>query len=398
VDGYEALSRRGGERLLGMGASGVGLHGEGERVRGVRSKGGRPPGIHRKGGPPEAAVEGLAMSPLGDGESPATGVSGVRQRLVTSPSRQAVARKRGSTSARNPQATPDNIDPKRWLREPDTFRALHDSGLLRRALREHGWEASRVEEAVRRTMPRLRRLRPASSATCSDDESLAAFLRKHYLWGCRTYDPAKAKASARLRARMADQARIAPSLRLDDGALSIYLKGVAGLSEDELRSFRRFRSLERRHAGRIACRTLYTAFGGQRRFTGFQAGHHLLSIAQEHSQSVGRCRQWTLAPRVVRSVRRLMASPTLLFMLRGGGRGERGVIYSETQRRNPQRRRRIPTVHPARVAGHALESVAVTLPARGPPPAATKTLENAMFGIPDSATGTRRHRERATAA
>ena len=233
------------------------------------------------------------------------------------------------------------------------------------------------------------------SATCSDDGTLAAFIRRHFLWGCRTYDPAKAKASARLRARIADEARIAPSLRLDDKVLEAYLRNVVCLTAEEMQRVRRFRALERRHAGRVACRTLYAAFGGQRRFMAFQARHRILHIAQEQSQSVGRCRQWTLATHVIRSVRMLMASPVLLFMV--CGKGER-VTYTETCSPDPPRRRRIFAVRPAREARHTFKSVPVTPAARGPPPEAPKTRENAMFGIPGSAAGARRRGERAVAA
>ncbi len=387
VDGYAALNRRGGERLLGLGARLLGD--DGEKMRGVRSKGGTPP---------EGAAKGLVTSPSGEGRPPAVDSPGIRQGLVTSSRRRSAAiRKSGSGSAREANSSSDNTDAARWRREPDTFRALHESGLLRRALREHGWNPSRVDEAVEWAAPRLRSLRPASSATCSDDKALTAFLRKHYLWGCKTYDPAKARASARARARIADEARIAPSLRLDDTTLRIYLKGVVGLSDEEMKCIRRFRALERRHAGRIACRTLYAAFGGQRRYQAFQARHGILSISQEHSQSVGRCRQWTLAPRVIRSVRMLMDSPVLLFMVRGERDRER-VIYTETHRRKPHHRRRTVAIHPARKPRHALESVTVTLSARGPPPKSPKTHENAMFGMSESAKGARRHGERAVAA
>jgi len=244
-------------------------------------------------------------------------------------------------------------------------------------------------------VPRFRRLRPTSSRTCSDPETLAAFLRKHYLWGCRTYDAAKAMGSAKARARAKDEARIMPSLRVSGKALEAYLTRVVGLSGKEMALFLRFRRLERVYAGRIACRTLYAAFGSQRRFMGLQARHGLLSIAQERSQSQRCCRQWTLSPRAVRSARLLMASPVLLFMLCGGG-GR--VIYSETHRRNSQRRRRISAVHLAREAHRTLESVTGTVAAREPPPEALKTSENAMFGKPGSAAGARRHGKRAVAA
>ncbi len=246
-----------------------------------------------------------------------------------------------------------------------------------------------MEEAVEWAAPRLRSLRPASSGTCSDGGMLTAFIRKHFLWGCRTFDPDKAKASARLRARIADKARIAPSLRLDDKALDAYLKGVAGLTGEEMECVRRFRTLERRHAGRVACRTLYAAFGGQRRLMVFKARHRLLSIAQEHSQSQRRCPQRTLAPRVIRSLRMLMASPVLLFMVRVEGERRR-VIYSETHTPDPRRKRRISAVHPAREACCTLEPVTVAPAARGPPAEAPKTHENAIFGKPRSAAGARR--------
>ena len=252
-----------------------------------------------------------------------------------------------------------------------------------------------MEEAVEWAAPRLRSLRPASSGTCSDGNTLASFLRRHFLWGRRTYDPAKAKASARSRTRLADEARIAPSLRFDDRALEAYLRNVACLTGEEMECVRRFRALERRHAGRVACRTLYSAFGGQRRFMAFQARHGMLQITQEHSQSVGRCRQWTLSPRAVRSVRMMMTSPVLLFMV--CGKGER-VIYIETRSTDPPRGRRIFAVRPARGVRRALGSVAFTLPARGPPPKAPKTRENAMFGKTRSAAAARRRRERAAAA
>jgi hypothetical protein len=344
VEGYGRLGLEGGERLLHAGA--------------------------------EHAANGLATSPI-----PGADPDG----------------KRGSTSARRVRkpAPSDVPDPERWRREPDTFRALHESGLLRRALREHGWDAGKAGEAVQWMAPRFRTLRPASSATCSDGRGLAAFLRKHYLWGCRTYDPKKARASARAQARAEDEARIMPSLRVSDKALEAYLTRVVGLSGKEMALFLRFRQLERLYAGRIACRTLYAAFGSQRRFVGLQARHGLLSIAQERSQSQGRCRQWTLSPRAVRSVRLLMASPVLLFMLCGeGGR----VIYSETHQRNSQRRRRISAVHLPREARRALESVTGTLAARGPPPEPPETRENKMFGMIDGASGARRRGERAVAA
>ena len=163
----------------------------------------------------------------------------------------------------------------------------------------------------------------------------------------------------------------------------------------EMESVRRFRTLERRWAGRISCRALDRAFGSQRRFLAFRARHPVLNIAAGHSQSEARCRQWTLAPRAVRSVRVLMDSPVLLFMLCGaGGR----VIYSETHRRNSRRKRRISAVHLAREAHRTLESVTGTVAAREPPPEALKTSENAMFGKPGSAAGARRHGKRAVAA
>ena len=83
-----------------------------------------------------------------------------------------------------------------------------------------------------------------------------------------------------MRVRAEDEARIAPSLRLSDKALDAYIKGVAGLSAKELECVRRFRRLERRHAGRVACRTLYAAFGRQRRFMIFTARHGLLPAAR----------------------------------------------------------------------------------------------------------------------
>ena len=358
VDGYGTLRADGGERLLEAGA--------------------------------ERAAKGLAASPIGQ-----NGGSG---RAVRPSNRDTTAGKRGSGSARHIRkpAPSDVPDPARWLREPDTFRTLHESGLLRRALREHGWDAGKVGEAVQWMAPRFRALRPSSSATCSDDRGLAAFLRRHYQWGCRTYDERKAKGNARARARAEDEARIAASLRLGDGkALDAYLTRVVGLSGKEMTLFLRFRRLEREYAGRISWRALYAAFGGQRRFMGLQARHGLLSIAQERSQSQGRCRQWTLSPRAVRSVRMLMASPVLPFMLRGeGGR----VTYSEAHQRSSQRRRRIPAVHPAREARRAIESVTGTVAARGPPSEAPKTRENKMFGKPGSAAGARRRGERAVAA
>jgi len=162
-----------------------------------------------------------------------------------------------------------------------------------------------------------------------------------------------------------------------------------------MESVRRFRAMERRWAGRISCRALDRAFGSQRRFLAFRARHPVLNIAAGHSQSEARCRQWTLAPRAVRSVRVLMDSPVLLFMLCGeAGR----VIYSETHRRDSQRSRRISAVHPAREARCALESATGTAAARGPPPEPPKTSENAMFGKPGSAAGARRRGERAVAA
>jgi hypothetical protein len=402
VEGYGMLRPDGGERLLeagaervakGLMASPIGEGGRPGRVAigaGDGGGGGRIAGLAGEDG-----CGGLVTSPIGYGEAPAAGLIGVGQGLVASPIPGAIAGKRGSGSARKAQAASDNTDPTRWLREPDTFRALHGSGLLRQALRLFGWDAARAAEAVSWMAPRFRRLRPTSSRTCSDPETLAAFLRKHYLWGCRTYDAAKAMGSARARARAKDEPRIMPSLRVNDKALEAYLTRAVGLSGKEITLFLRFRQLERLYAGRIACRTLYAAFGSQRRFMGFQARHGLLSIAQERSQSQGRCRQWTLSPRAVRSVRLLMASPVLLFMLRDeGGR----VIYSETHQRNPRRKRRISAVHLAREARCALESVTGTVAARGPPPEPPKTRENKTLGMIDGASGARQRGERAVAA
>jgi hypothetical protein len=93
----------------------------------------------------------------------------------------------------------------------------------------------------------------------------------------------------------------------------------------------------------------------------------------------------------------LMASPVLLFMLRGE-RGRGRVIYSETHQRNSQRRRRISAVHAAREVRCALESVTGTLPARGPPSEPPKTRENKMFGMIGGASGARQRGERAVAA
>jgi hypothetical protein len=389
VEGYGALRRGGGERLLALGFPS------------------RPPGardVPAGEAGSERAAEGLMASQIGEGGLHELAASPIGQdcgsgRGVRPSGRDATAGKRGSTSARHVRkpAPSDGADPTRWLREPDTFRALHESGLLRQALPLFGWDPAQSGEAVQWMAPRFRGLRSASSATCSDPETLAAFLRKHYLWACGTYDPKKAKAGARAKARAEDEARIAASLRLGDKALEAYLRVVAGLSGKEMESVRRFRGLERRWAGRISCRALYAAFGSQRRFMAFRARHRILRVAAGHSQSRGRCRQWTLAPNAVRSVRMLMASPVLLFML--WGERERGrVTYIETHQRDLQRRRRISAVHPAREARRALESVTGTAAARGPPPERSKTRENAMFVKPGSAAGARRRGERAVAA
>ena len=230
VEAYGGLRRGGGERLLRAGA--------------------------------ERAAKGLATSPTGECGQPG--------RVARPTGGDATGEKRGSGSARKARTASDNTDPARWLREPDTFRALHGSGLLRQALRLFGWDHAQSGEAVSWMAPRFRGLRPSSSATCSDDRGLAAFLRKHYLWGCRTYDERKAKGNARARARAGDEARIASSLRIGDKALEAYLRVVAGLSRAEMESVRRFRTMERRWAGRISCRALYAAFGGRRRFAAFR--------------------------------------------------------------------------------------------------------------------------------
>jgi len=236
VEGYGRLRQEGGERLLEAGA--------------------------------ERAAKGLTASPIGEGGRPGrvvrlTGEGGRGGRVVRPSGRDTTAGERGSTSARHVRkpAPSDGADPTRWLREPDTFRALHGSGLLRQALRLFAWDAALAAEAVSWMVPRFRRLRSASSRTCSDPETLAAFLRKHYLWGCRTYDAAKAMGSARARARAKDEARIMPSLRVSDKALEAYLTRAVGLSGKEMALLLRFRRLEREYAGRIACRTLYACSG-----------------------------------------------------------------------------------------------------------------------------------------
>ncbi len=324
VEGYAGLRRGGGERLLRAGAE--------HAAKGLATS---PIG--------ECGCQTPTAGPVGGRGRPApsarpVGAGGCRGRIMRPSGGASTEGKRGSTSARHVRkpAPSDGADPTRWLREPDTFRALHGSGLLRQALRLFGWDPAQSGEAVSWMVPRFRALRPASSATCSDGRGLADFLTRHYLWGCRTYDPKKARASARAKARAEDEARIMPSLRVSDKALEAYLQVVAGLPRAEMESVRRFRRLERRYAGRTACRTLYAAFGGQRRFHTFLARHPVLHVAAGHSQSKGRCRQWTLAPNAVRSVRLLMASPVLLFMLCGEG-GE--VIYIETGRAGPRRGR-----------------------------------------------------------
>ncbi len=102
------------------------------------------------------------------------------------------------------------------------------------------------------------------------------------------------------------------------------------------------------------------------------------------------CRQWTLASKVIRSMRMLMDSPVLLFMVRGeGARGRGRVMYIETRQRCAHRRRRISAVLPVPVSRCTSESLTVTLAARGPPPGATKTRENGMVGKPGNASGAR---------
>jgi len=258
-------------------------------------------------------ISGLRSGMVGvDGHNPSNadsaspvGAGSCRGRAVRPSGRDTTTGKRGSGSARHVRkpAPSDVPDPGRWPREPDTFRALHGSGPLRQALRLHGWDPARAAEAAAWMAPRFRTLRPASSATCSDNPGLAALLRKHYLWRCRTYDPKKAEASARAKARAEDEARIASSLRLGDRAMEAYLRVVVGLSRAETESLRRFRALERRHAGRVACRAMYRAFGGKRGFMSFRRRRPILRVAREHSQSRRICRRWTLAPSAVRSVR-----------------------------------------------------------------------------------------------
>ena len=62
------------------------------------------------------------------------------------------------------------------------------------------------------------------------------------------------------------------------------------------------------------------------------------------------------------------------------------------------RKRRISAVRPDREARCTLEPVTVARVARGPPPEAPKTRENAMLGKPDRAAGARRGGKRAVAA
>jgi hypothetical protein len=370
VEGYGVLRPDGGERLLEAGS--------GRAAEGLAAS---PTG--------EDGLNGLATSPIGEGGRPGramrlTGEGGRGGRVVRPTGGDATGEKRGSGSARSvrKKVPPDGADPTRWLRGPDTFRALHGSGLLRQALRLFGWDAAQSGEAVSWMAPRFRTLRPASSATCSDGRGLAAFLRKHFLWGCRTYDEGKAKGNARAKARAEDEARIASSLRLGDKALEAYLRVVAGLSRPEMESVRRFRAMERRWAGRISCRTLYAAFGGRRRLRAFLAQHPVLHVAAWHSQSKGRCRQWTLAPNAVRSVRMLMDSPALLFLLRG--ERERGrVTYIETGRAGPRggrpRRGRPGGIRRPRWPGMPRLSPDRALSGRGPPPEPPETRENKIL-------------------
>ena len=63
--------------------------------------------------------------------------------------------------------------------EPDTFKALHSSGLLYAALKRYGWDAARVDDALDWLAPRFRQARPAWSATCGNSAELHRFLRKH---------------------------------------------------------------------------------------------------------------------------------------------------------------------------------------------------------------------------
>ena len=195
------------------------------------------------------------------------------------------------------------------LAEPDTFKALHDSKVLQESLREFGWDPKCADDAVERMALRFRAVRPASSRTCGDPCALRAFLKRHYLWGCRTYDPSKA-GKGRTRARAEDEARIAGSLRLNDRLVEAYLSKVRGLGKSELTAFRRFRVMEREYAGRISCGTLYSAFGSQRRYQRF-IGHGILRVTDEYSTGERKCRQWTLTSGLVRAVRTLAASPWL---------------------------------------------------------------------------------------
>ena len=156
--------------------------------------------------------------------------------------------------------------------------------------------------------------------------ALRAFLRRHYLWGCRTYDPSKA-GKGRARARAEDEARIAGSLRLDDKLVAAYLSKARGLGKSEMAAFRRFRVMERGYAGRISCGTLYKAFGSQRRYQRF-LGHGILRVTDEYSTGERKCRQWTLASGFVRAVRTLAASPWLRRAVAGGG----GIVSSSQAR------------------------------------------------------------------
>ncbi len=89
----------------------------------------------------------------------------------------------------------------------------------------------------------------------------------------------------------------------------------------------------------------------------------------------------------VRSVRMLTASPVLLFMLCGSD--ERGVTDTQTQLRSVPLPERMSGCGTGLSPGRATDSGTGAFPARRPPPRAPKTRENAMFGMPTSATGAR---------
>jgi hypothetical protein len=196
-----------------------------------------------------------------------------------------------------PQASPVSRD--ELVKEPNTFKAATKARICSRLVRHYRGQRAFFNTAVEQAMVELRKVRAATSRTCSDPDLLRATTTRWMEWYFARYDAKKAGRGRTLSDEdRNDEKRISYCKGLSRKLILQQLKH-RNLSYREKQAFSKFLDIAEKWNFRVAAKAIYGSHAAVcQKALWFRLMNKLkgiLVILVEKNPEARKCRQWGLA-------------------------------------------------------------------------------------------------------